>query len=240
MEKAELIEILAKSQEKILSCVDSKLQDLKRSISEDQEDCVRSVVKKVKEDQSISWKKVGNEKQFKFNDSLETKFDSAIAAIDKKKLDKAKQELQEGKKLLAERQKLIKLADRSECGWATVSAYLADDLADTPDDERRVSKAEKSAKKAWDAKKEKSRSRSTGFKSNYSAPSNDYLHLRSSTDSSFQSFQKPFQFRQANFIPGVFRRRPQAGVCFACGLEGHWRRSCPNVRSFTRSDKSSK
>ena len=48
MEKAELIEILAKSQEKILSCVDSKLQDLKRSISEDQEDCVRSVVKKSK------------------------------------------------------------------------------------------------------------------------------------------------------------------------------------------------
>ena len=225
MEKAELIEVLAKSQENILNCVDSKLQDLKRSISEDQEDCVRSVVKKVKEDQSISWKKVGNEKEFKFNDSLETKFDSAIAAIDKKKLDKAKQELQEGKKLLAERQKLIKLADRSECGWAIVSAYLADDLTDTPDDERRISKAEKSAKKASDAKKEKSRSKSTGFKSNYFAPSNDYLHLRFSTDSSFQSFQKPFQFRQANFIPGAFRRRPQAGVCFACGLEGHWRRS---------------
>ena len=52
-------------------------------------------MKKVKEDQSTSWKKVGNEKQFKFNDSLEAKFDSAIAAIEKKKLDKAKQELQE-------------------------------------------------------------------------------------------------------------------------------------------------
>ena len=64
MEKEERIEILAKSQEKILNCVDSKLQDLKRSISEDKEDCVRFVVKKVKEDQSISWKKVGNEYQF--------------------------------------------------------------------------------------------------------------------------------------------------------------------------------
>ena len=51
-------------------------------------------------------------------------------------------------KLLSERQKLIKLADRSECGWATVSAYVTDDLADTPEDERRISKAEKSAKKA--------------------------------------------------------------------------------------------
>ena len=49
MEKDELIE-----KEKILNSVDSNLQDLKRSISEDQEDCVRSVVKKVREDQSIT------------------------------------------------------------------------------------------------------------------------------------------------------------------------------------------
>ena len=240
MEKEELRQILAKSQEEILNRVDSKLEDLKRSISEDQEDCVRSVVKKVKEDQSINWKKVGNEKQFKFNDSLEAKLDSAIAAIDKKKLDRAKQDLQEGKKLLAERQKLIKLADRSECGWATVSAYVTDDLADTPDDERRISKAEKSAKKTLEAKREKSRSRSTSFKSNNFASNNNSFHTRSSTDNSFQSFQKPFQFRQATFFPGNFRRRAQAGVCFACGLEGHWRSNCPSIRPFTRSDKSNK
>jgi len=34
----------------------------------------------------------------------------------------AKEELREGEQLLAGRQKLIKLADRSGCGWATVSA----------------------------------------------------------------------------------------------------------------------
>ena len=88
---------------------------------------------------------------------MEARFDLAITAIEKKKLDKAKKELEEGKKLLSERQKLIKLADRSECGWATVSAYVTDDLADTPEDERRISKAEKSAKKALDSKREKSR-----------------------------------------------------------------------------------
>ena len=112
---------------------------------------------RVKEDNTIKWKKVGNEKQFKFNQSVEARFDSAIFAIEKKKLDKAKEELEDGKKLLSERQKLIKLADRSECGWATVSAYVTDDLADTPEDERRISKAEKSAKKAIDSKREKSR-----------------------------------------------------------------------------------
>ena len=32
-----------------------------RSISKDQEDCVRSVVKKVKEDHSLKWKKSGKQ-----------------------------------------------------------------------------------------------------------------------------------------------------------------------------------
>ena len=85
MNKEELVELLAKSQDVILERVDSKLQELKRSISEDQEECLSSVVKKVKEDNSIKWKKVGNE--FKFNQSVEARFDSAISAIEKKKLD---------------------------------------------------------------------------------------------------------------------------------------------------------
>ncbi|CAH3037247.1 unnamed protein product [Porites lobata] len=156
MNKEELVELLAKSQDAISERVDSKLQELKRSISEDQEECLSSVVKRIKEDNSIKWKKVGNEKQFKFNQSVEARFDSAISATEKKKLDKAKKGLEEGKKRLSERQKLIKLADRSECGWATVSAYVTDDLADTPEDERRISKVEKSAKKALDSKREKS------------------------------------------------------------------------------------
>ena len=66
----ELVELLAKSQDAILERVDSKLQEFKRSISEDQEECLRSVVKSVKEDNSIKWKKVGNEKQFKFNHAV--------------------------------------------------------------------------------------------------------------------------------------------------------------------------
>ena len=96
MNKEEFVELLAKSKDAILERVDSKLQERKRyfwRVSEDQEDCVRSVVKrkiKVKEDHSIKWRKVGNEKQLKFNQSVEARFDSAISAIEKKKLDKAK------------------------------------------------------------------------------------------------------------------------------------------------------
>ena len=194
MNKEELVELLAKSQGAILERVDSKLQELKRSISQDQEDYVRSVVKKVKEDHFDNWKKVGNEKQL----SVEARFDSAISAIEKKKLDKAKTEQEEGKKLLSERQKLIKQADRSECGWATVSTYVSDDLADPPEDERRISKAEKSAKKALDSKRERSRDKSgsANFKSNHASFSLD-SNSRLGADDAVKSFRQPFQFRQA-------------------------------------------
>ena len=57
MNKEELVELLGKSQDAILERVDSKLHELKRSISEDQEECLSSAVKRVKEDNSIKWKK---------------------------------------------------------------------------------------------------------------------------------------------------------------------------------------
>ena len=238
MNKEELVELLAKSQDAILECVDSKLQELKISIAEDQEDCVRSVVKKVKEDHSIKWKNVGNEKQFKFNQSVEARFDSAISAIEEKKLDRARKELEEGKKLLSERQKLIKLADRSECGWATVSAYVTDDLADTPEDERRISKAEKTAKNALHSNGEKSRVKSGSviYKSNHACFSH-VSNSRLGVDDAVKSFRQPFQFRQAPFLPrSQFRR----GTCFACGSKGHWRYNCPSLISSGRSDKPTK
>ncbi|CAH3148253.1 unnamed protein product, partial [Porites lobata] len=128
MNKEELVELLAKSQDAILKRVDSKLQELKRSISEDQEECLSSVVKRVKEHNTIKWKKVGNEKQFKFNQSVEARFDSAISAIEKKKLDKAKKELEEGEEPGS-------LVDRKDTGETTAPiSFLQEDLISQPSD----------------------------------------------------------------------------------------------------------
>ena len=81
------------------------------------------------------------------------------------------------------------LADRSECGWATVSAYVTDDLADTPEDERHISKAEKLAEKALDSKREKSRvkSGSANYKSNHASFSH-VSNSRLGADDAVKSF----------------------------------------------------
>ena len=46
-----------------------------------------------------------------------------------------KRSLEEGAELVEKRIKAIKLADKSDYGWATVSEYLSDELASDSDDE---------------------------------------------------------------------------------------------------------
>ena len=53
-------------------------------------------------------------------------------------MDKAKKELQEGEELCFSRQKLIRIADRSEHGWITVNEYEDDELASNSNDEKRA------------------------------------------------------------------------------------------------------
>ena len=56
-------------------------------------------------------------------------------------LTKAMTELNEGTKVVAVRQKHIKIADRSKLGWGVVAAYKNDELAEDSDDEKRLFKA---------------------------------------------------------------------------------------------------
>ena len=59
-------------------------------------------------------------------------------------LKSAKEQLQEGTKTIAERQKLIRLADRSDYGWQLVETYQqADTLADNEKDAKKIEEAKK-------------------------------------------------------------------------------------------------
>ena len=56
---------------------------------------------------------------------------------------KAKEKLNKGVLLLTSRQKMIKLADTTEFGCASVQEYVCDDLADDEADAKKIKKAEK-------------------------------------------------------------------------------------------------
>ena len=75
------------------------------------------------------------------------KLDEASDAPKQKSYEKVKFALESGTELVSKRVKAIKLADKSEFGWATVNEYLSDELASDSDDEKRIYRAERRAER---------------------------------------------------------------------------------------------
>ena len=87
-------------------------------------------MKRLKREKGVEFKKKGHEIQYLFNEGLRDKMESTSAALakvnatgvsDKTVLDLAKTELQQGMQAITQRQKLIRLADRSEFDWDAVN-----------------------------------------------------------------------------------------------------------------------
>ena len=121
-----------------------EISSLKRELASDREAADERLVKKLKLEKAPTFKKKTHEKQFLFNEEVAAKFEGGTACLSEAPpaVEKAKILLEEGMKLVRERQKLIRMAEGSEHGWAMVEEYLEDELADDSDDEKRIQKAE--------------------------------------------------------------------------------------------------
>ena len=127
----------------LISAVNSleRVSNLKRAMADEAE---ARVAKKLKEDKQPSLKKKRHQKQFDVNEDVKEKLSEAETALNQTPvaIERAKTAIQEGMEIINKRQKLIKIADRSEHGWATVDEYVEDELADNSDDEKHLFKAE--------------------------------------------------------------------------------------------------
>ena len=93
------------------------------------------------------FRRKGNEHQFNFNCGVEDAIASVKTELSKAKptdsstseaVKKAELYLDEGSKALATQQKHIKIADHSDLSWTTVNHYMADPLANGPEDEKEI------------------------------------------------------------------------------------------------------
>ena len=102
-------------------------------------------IKKLKSAASSApkFKKKGNEKQFEVNSQVLDHVQSASSflAATPPQVDKALEELKEGEKKLAHRNKLILIADSAEEGREVVNEYQRRDLADDSDADKRIRQA---------------------------------------------------------------------------------------------------
>ena len=135
-----------------------ELRDEMRGVQED----TAAKLASVKSERPYQFRKKGHEEQHAFNASVQGRLVEAGLQLNRAErgvaegaartsLENAKRALQEGKDLITQRQKLIKVTDRSELGWAVVAEYQADEQADNLDDERKLERAaeRRMAGKKW-------------------------------------------------------------------------------------------
>ena len=89
--------------------------------------------KKLKDDKlttNISFKAKGNKIQYEFNSQLIDNIEEAYELWKKGSVNRLEAKLEKVLYLLSKRNKLIRIADRSEGGWQTTMKYMLNELAD--------------------------------------------------------------------------------------------------------------
>ena len=131
----------------------AEMQQMREGFAVGQEEAASKLARSSRRD-PYSFRRKGNENLYHFCEDVEEQLETTSAAIARAERGagreapaRAKKAAKEGMELLTHRKKLIKLADRSEVGWAVVEEYVDDDLADDSDDERRMEKAEQAAER---------------------------------------------------------------------------------------------
>ena len=181
----ELMDAIRASKQDLQKDFTDQIAKLKSEVTAGQETSSQEVVKRLNK-RSYQFKRKGNEAQFVFNTTVGEHFDAARKELgklnptnehEKDIMKKTAEHLKEGIKAIEVRQKHIKIADRSELGWAVVAVYEDDELASDSDDEKRIYRAEREAERV--AKRKRPGGGNTGRKKAVSGDSAPVqLHAR--------------------------------------------------------------
>ena len=211
--------------------LDRKLADFKADVRQAQDEAATKAVHRMRHDKPFEYTAHGE--QARFNAQVEETVQEAQEALSTLEealaLQRAQEALEKGAHLLAERQKLIKIADRSANGWGVVTEYTADELAD-----------DVTMRSAWRRRRKQRRGRQGCGSANgcNRRPSNPVPRPRWPNAYAYQyGAYSPLPQQPA----GVDARRSgppsgppvhrAVGPCFACGEMGHLRTYCPKIQA---------
>ena len=191
----------------------------------------KMVVQKIEEERGYTFRKKGHERQWRFNKAIDNHLDNTLDKLKRiprpadektsKIMDEVQEELTKGRDEIADRQKKIKMADRSDYSWGMVEAYERDELADDSADEKRMEKAEKEAERTAE-KKTKRR-----------VPSSSREEPEQKRQPRWEASERPVGPARLPPQPPPTRQKT-IGPCWSCGKLGHLAAACPGLVSQAR------
>lgn len=211
--------------------MEHQLSDLRSEMRREQREVAARRSKKTK---ATEFRRKGNEDQHKFNEELQDALVTVEEELERcpvekvpKRLEsplkKAKETLREGLCLLEDRQKKIRLADRSDCGWDLVREYEADELADDSDDEKKIRKAEKAAEQRLAGKKKLAENKKKRFRSR-----EQYRPAGASMPYEPRAPYRPWSGPVVPVSKGD--KSGPVGPCYKCHEYGHLKHECRKGR----------
>ena len=174
----------------------------------------------------------GNIDQFQHNADVLRKIEKAATCIMKGDGEAGISSLKEGKKLITQRQKLVRLADREEKGWKFVREYVKDTLADDSDDEKQIRRARRTVQEKFPARRQPQRNGNRSpYRSNFRR-NQPYRNQPYRENSSFRPREQHWQqSSQSSSQPRTdFRRDRYDRECHVCKRRGHLSFDCPEKR----------
>ncbi|CAC5415156.1 unnamed protein product [Mytilus coruscus] len=197
--------------------MNGKLAGIERNF----DDKFHSLAKKVKKVET-TFRFKGNQIQCELNSDIVDSIERAVEYIDSKRPVRATKLLEESIQTLKKRNKLIRIADKSEVGWNTVQEYLSDDVASNSENERRNRAAEgRAVRKIKSAKTEKKQGRKRPAEA---AGASSQGTLNGGSFIPTISTQQPFRSSQSQAGPS--RQAKTGDMCYSGANFGHWARDC--------------
>ena len=87
------------------------------------------MAKRAKQNKKVEFKYKANKKQYDFNSDILERVKETTDLTEKRQESKALKSLDKVVEVLNGRNKLIRMADKSQAGWDVAEEYLTDDLA---------------------------------------------------------------------------------------------------------------
>lgn len=198
----------------LFSLLKTYMNDKLKGIEKTFSDTTDSLAKKVRKTEN-SFKFKGNQLQFELN----TDIHSAIKFIVSDRKSKAVSVLEGSITKLKKRNKLIRIADKSEGGWKTVEEYLSDEVASDSEDEKRIRASDNRAvRKIKSVRKDGKVNRKRATEA-AGAPSQS-VH----NGGNFPYTVQPF--RSVGAVATAPSNSKANDQCFRCSGYRHWARDC--------------